>query len=157
MRQPFHDPRNECFRPPEIPLLVVCQQCQREFESYLIQWVDDPTDPAGGYWACPTPDCPGRGYTLDIWPSDAPLGEDVLEESEPDEESADAQSAYSQFADTDDEELGFDEDYVDDEGLDDIDMDFDDDILSSLDDNDDTATGLSPDSVEFTTDDDLPY
>jgi hypothetical protein len=61
---------NDCFRPPEIPIEVFCAHCQQEYDSYLIHWVEDSSFANGGYWACPTPDCDGKGFTFDIWPTD---------------------------------------------------------------------------------------
>ncbi|HEY7087490.1 MAG TPA: hypothetical protein VH518_05330 [Tepidisphaeraceae bacterium] len=61
---------NDCFRPPEVPIQVYCTHCHHEFESYLMQWVRDPTYAAGGFWACPTPGCSGKGFTFDVWPTD---------------------------------------------------------------------------------------
>jgi hypothetical protein len=61
---------NDCFRPPEIPIEVFCAHCQQEYDSYLIHWVEDYSFSNGGYWACPTPGCDGKGFTFDIWPTD---------------------------------------------------------------------------------------
>jgi hypothetical protein len=62
------DPR----KPPAVPTEVFCLHCQREYESYLIEWRVE-TDADGkphGFWCCPTPGCGGRGFGFDIFPTD---------------------------------------------------------------------------------------
>ncbi|MFP4145450.1 MAG: hypothetical protein ACOCTI_07735 [Phycisphaeraceae bacterium] len=68
----------ERFRPPEIPTLVRCCQCGREYESYLIQWHQERLGGRWiGFWACPTEGCDGQGFGFDIFPLDPDyVGED---------------------------------------------------------------------------------
>jgi hypothetical protein len=63
-------------RPPRIPVLVFCLHCQREYESYLIQWVNDEHDGTDGSWKCPTPGCQGAGFGMDIFPVDPEYRDD---------------------------------------------------------------------------------
>lgn len=64
------------FRPPAIPTEVFCLMCQREYESYLIEWREAAA--AGhGRWCCPTPGCHATGFGFEILPTDPEyVGED---------------------------------------------------------------------------------
>jgi len=60
------------FRPPEVSIEVHCLHCDREYDSYLIEWREQP-DASGrpsGFWCCPTPGCNGLGFGFDILPTD---------------------------------------------------------------------------------------
>jgi hypothetical protein len=66
------DPRGDPFGPPEISIEVECLHCGETYDSYLIEWRVE-TDADGeqhGFWCCPTPDCGGRGFGFDIFPTD---------------------------------------------------------------------------------------
>jgi hypothetical protein len=66
------DPDADSMKPPAVPTEVFCLHCQREYESYLIEWRVE-TDAHGrphGFWCCPTPGCGGRGFGFDILPTD---------------------------------------------------------------------------------------
>ncbi|MEX0746254.1 MAG: hypothetical protein WD118_11685 [Phycisphaeraceae bacterium] len=65
------DPETDPFRPPVIPTEVFCLHCHREYESYLIEWRERVADgKREGFWCCPMPDCDGRGFGFDIFPTD---------------------------------------------------------------------------------------
>lgn len=88
------DPDADCFKPPAIPTEVHCLHCNREYESYLIEWrvkrCHDGT--LHGFWCCPTPGCGGAGFGFDLLPTDPEyVGEDgepfwSFDEDEDDEE-----------------------------------------------------------------------
>ncbi len=101
------DPEQDCFKPPAQPVEVHCLHCQREYESYLIEWrIEEYRDGSKhGFWCCPTPGCDGRGFGFDIFPTD------------PDYRNPDGQKMWN---DDDDEE------WLDEEG-----EEFDDDDDSS--------------------------
>ena len=66
------DPAGDPFGPPKVPTLVGCLHCQEIYESYLIEWRLEP-DRNGemrGWWCCPTPGCDGKGFWMDILPTD---------------------------------------------------------------------------------------
>ena len=66
------DPQNDPFGPPEVSIEVGCLHCGETYDSYLIEWRVE-TDADGkqhGFWCCPTPDCDGRGFGFDIFPTD---------------------------------------------------------------------------------------
>ena len=66
------NPDTDPFKPPAIPTEVGCLHCGQVYESYLIEWRIE-TDSDGkphGFWCCPMPDCDGRGFSFDIWPTD---------------------------------------------------------------------------------------
>ena len=68
---PF-DSQGDPFGPPEVSIEVGCLHCGETFDSYLIEWRVE-TDADGkqhGFWCCPTPDCDGRGFGFDIFPTD---------------------------------------------------------------------------------------
>lgn len=65
------NPQDDSFRPPTIPVEVHCLHCDREYESYLIHWVEEERDGRKmGFWCCPTPGCDGKGFGFDIFPTD---------------------------------------------------------------------------------------
>ena len=66
------DPDTDTFKPPAIPTEVGCLHCGLEYDSYLIEWrIETGADgTAHGFWCCPTPDCGGRGFGFDIFPTD---------------------------------------------------------------------------------------
>ena len=65
------NPNADIFRPPVAPTKVFCHHCKKEFESYLIQWKEETVNgEKDGSWACPTPDCDGKGFGFDIFPTD---------------------------------------------------------------------------------------
>lgn len=99
-----HDSETDPFHPPAIPTEVHCLHCGREYQSYLIEWVERP-DIGGpeGFWACPTPGCDGQGFGFDILPTD------------PDYVSEDGESGW--FLDDEAEDDG---DYDDLDDLDDL-------------------------------------
>ena len=71
------DSDNDPYRPPDIPIMVVCAQCGKEFDSYLMQWQEVVIqDEAVGFWACPTEGCEGSGFGIDIIPLDPDYGKE---------------------------------------------------------------------------------
>ena len=65
-------PEGDPFHPPAIPTDVGCLHCGQTYDSYLIEWRIE-TDVDGkphGFWCCPTPNCSGRGFGCDIFPTD---------------------------------------------------------------------------------------
>lgn len=56
--------------PPKTVCEVSCLHCGEVYESYLIRWVDDESWDGAGYWACPTEGCSGKGFLIDILPTD---------------------------------------------------------------------------------------
>ena len=64
---------NDCFAPPKEPCECYCLHCQRTFMSDGI-WFQKIVGRKGrefdGFWMCPTPNCDGKGFTFDIFPTD---------------------------------------------------------------------------------------
>lgn len=90
------DPDTDPFRPPVIPTEVRCLHCGKEYQSYLIEWVEQDADgEAEGFWCCPTPGCSGKGFGFDLLPTDPEyVGEDgqsgwFLDDSDEDEDDYD--------------------------------------------------------------------
>jgi len=99
------------FGPPVIPTEVQCLHCGREYQSYLIQWVEEIVDgEARGFWRCPTPGCDGAGFGFDIFPTDPawvdPTGQ-LQFVSDDDEE--DDEAGFGDDDDFDDEDVGDDQ------------------------------------------------
>ena len=69
-----NDPRRQtdCFAPPMEPCECYCLHCQRVFMSDQIwlQKVVNGREGFDGFWMCPTPNCDGKGFTFDIFPTD---------------------------------------------------------------------------------------
>ena len=72
------DPRDarvndDPFGPPRIPCQCYCLHCRRTFMSSEI-WFQRITNAQpgklDGFWMCPTPNCDGKGFTFDIFPTD---------------------------------------------------------------------------------------
>lgn len=83
--------------------MVCCLHCNQEYDGYKIHWIKVASwGAAGGYWACPTPGCDGRGFCFDIWPTDPEWrdehGNKVWFDDEEDPESED-------FGDGEDDEV----------------------------------------------------
>ncbi|HWP39915.1 MAG TPA: hypothetical protein VNL70_03235 [Tepidisphaeraceae bacterium] len=68
---------------------VFCLHCRRNYDSSLIRWVVDRDYPSGGYWACPTEGCDGKGFTFDIWPADPQWPDQTARSALVDDESDD--------------------------------------------------------------------
>jgi len=112
---------SDSFRPPDIPVKVFCLHCRRNYDSSLIRWVVDRDCPSGGYWACPTEGCDGKGFTFDIWPAD-PQGADqtigfafVDDEPEADDASDPLLDDHEQLSDTDASAIGIAQEWTEDQ------------------------------------------
>lgn len=66
------DPSGDPFGPPEVSIEVACLHCGEEYQSSLIQRriESDADGNQCGFWCCPMPDCGGRGFGFDIFPTD---------------------------------------------------------------------------------------
>ena len=117
------DPRDERlhddpFGPPKIACECYCLHCRRTFMSSEI-WFQRITNAEpgklDGFWMCPTPNCDGKGFTFDIFPTDPDHpanegwydGEDEDSEDEEWDEEFDAATAAAA--------VDFDSDYDPDE------------------------------------------
>jgi hypothetical protein len=61
------------FSPPQDVCECYCLHCGRTFLSdgiWLQRYRQPPRDSMKGFWMCPTPNCDGRGFTFDIFPTD---------------------------------------------------------------------------------------
>ena len=96
------DPDADPFRPPAVPIEVHCLHCDRDYDSYLIEWREqaDEDGQLMGFWCCPTPGCDGLGFGFDILPTDP--------------EYQDERGGWVSFEDDDEEEE--DEDWQEDIG-----------------------------------------
>lgn len=58
--------------PPKEPCECWCLHCRRVFMSDQMWFQRVIGDPSGfkGFWMCPTPNCGGAGFTIDIFPTD---------------------------------------------------------------------------------------
>jgi hypothetical protein len=110
------DPQADPFHPPEIPVEVHCLHCDREYDSYLIEWRESISAEGQrqGFWCCPTPGCDGLGFGFDILPTDPNYQDErggwVSDDEEDDEEeweeseNDEFQDDLSQPPDDDDDE-----------------------------------------------------
>lgn len=64
---------SDAFSPPAQPCECFCLHCGRTFMSsrMWLQRVRGARDGFAGFWMCPTPNCGGKGFTFDIFPTDA--------------------------------------------------------------------------------------
>ena len=61
------------FGPPKVPCECYCLHCRRTFMSSAIWFQRIKNAQPGkldGFWMCPTPNCDGKGFTFDIFPTD---------------------------------------------------------------------------------------
>jgi hypothetical protein len=158
---------NDCFRPPEIPTQVYCLHCHSEFDSYLMQWVEDATYGNGGYWACPTPGCDGKGFTFDVWPTDPEWTDEegnkvAFLDDRPDTEEDQFAAADDWIddeveADVLDEDLIGDDEVTEDELALGDESSFDDELDWGADASDLPAPNRPADTIEFRGDDEVPF
>jgi hypothetical protein len=119
---PRVDP-TDLFSPPQEPCECYCLHCGRTFSSdgiWLQRYRQPPRD-SKGFWMCPTPNCDGRGFTLDIFPTDPhhPCNANGLYDDD-DEEFADDLGACEREALREEllaEGLSIDEDPIDQDDL----------------------------------------
>ena len=66
------DPMDDPMAPPREPCECWCLHCNRTFMSseMWFQRVVGAKDGFPGFWMCPTPNCDGGGFTIDIFPTD---------------------------------------------------------------------------------------
>lgn len=68
------EPHEDDDRPPDQPTPVRCERCGQHYSSAdMVWWVEQHDDPHAWRdfgWRCPTPDCNGMGFGLDIRPTD---------------------------------------------------------------------------------------
>lgn len=71
-QQPWSPPVGDPMGPPAEPCECWCIHCHRTFMSDGIWFQRVIGDPDGfeGFWMCPTPNCSGKGFTFDIFPTD---------------------------------------------------------------------------------------
>jgi len=70
---PGADSGDDCFAPPKEPCECYCLHCGRTFMSTGIWFQrirNSKPGPVDGFWMCPTPNCDGKGFTFDIFPTD---------------------------------------------------------------------------------------
>jgi len=69
---PTGDGERDPFGPPAEPCECYCLHCNRVFMSdgMWFQKVINGRDGFDGFWMCPTPNCDGKGFTFDIFPTD---------------------------------------------------------------------------------------
>lgn len=73
VEDPPPDPETNPDRPPQPPTTVRCERCGRQYRSDQMIWrveCDDDGEPYEGWWACPTEDCGGEGFGVDVRPTD---------------------------------------------------------------------------------------
>ncbi|WP_428939843.1 hypothetical protein [Fontivita pretiosa] len=112
---------SDSFRPPDVPIQVFCLHCRRSYDSSLMHWVADRDYPSGGYWACPTEGCDGKGFTFDIWPADSQWAEQTAgvvfadDESEDDDASDPLLEDHERLSDTDAAAIGIAQEWSEDQ------------------------------------------
>jgi hypothetical protein len=91
---PSPDSSHDPFAPPKTPCEVQCVHCGESYESWHIEWRDEPDAAVtGGAWCCPTPGCDGVGFGFDIFPVDPAWtdenGEHLIAQFDEDDEDDD--------------------------------------------------------------------
>jgi hypothetical protein len=89
--------------PPKQPCECWCMHCRRTFSSSEMWFQRVLNDPGGfkGFWMCPTPNCDGAGFTIDIWPTDPehPINKECVIYGDEDED--DGEFSEDEFLDED--------------------------------------------------------
>ena len=90
------------FPPPDVPIMVYCLHCGKEYMSSEMVPPDGKRteEMMEGFWWCGTPGCNAGGFGLDVFPVDP--------------EWKDPKGLLHIIADDEDEDLEFDEDEEDD-------------------------------------------
>ena len=110
--EPANPDNRDPMGPPAEPCECFCLHCRRVFmsDAMWFQRVINSKDGFPGFWMCPTPNCGGAGFTMDIFPTDPdhPANEgwcsfDDSEDEESGEEDEEWDPAESKYADDDDE------------------------------------------------------
>jgi len=95
--------------PPEEPCECFCLHCRRTFMSDQIwlQRVRNARDGFEGFWMCPTPNCTGAGFTIDIFPTDPehPANEGWHWDDEDDEDDEEAFDETGEWDEGEEEEV----------------------------------------------------
>jgi hypothetical protein len=70
--EPSIPDQDDPMGPPAEPCECFCLHCRRTFMSdrMWFQRVINARDGFSGFWMCPTPNCGGAGFTMDIFPTD---------------------------------------------------------------------------------------
>jgi len=111
---PAFDPFDDPMAPPKEPCECYCLHCQRTFLSDRMWFQRVIGDKRGfpGFWMCPTPNCSGAGFQIDIYPTDPDhpandgwfeFDEDEFDE-EPGEDDVEIDSIEQEGDDADDAE-----------------------------------------------------
>jgi hypothetical protein len=119
--EPQKEDDRDPMGPPAEPCECFCLHCQRTFMSdqMWFQKVINSKDGFPGFWMCPTPNCGGAGFTMDIFPTDPnhPANEgwhssdeedgDQLdgEEGDEDEEWDPAESKFEEYDQFEDDDI----------------------------------------------------
>ncbi len=99
-------PDTDPFKPPKLNTVVACLHCNEEYDSFKIHWVEDASwGVGGGYWACATPGCDGKGFCFDIFPTD------------PEWRDENGEKVWIEDAESDEDEEAFDDEDDDDDDL----------------------------------------
>ncbi len=108
------DPRRDPMAPPDEPCECFCLHCGRTFMSdqMWFQKVKGARDGFPGFWMCPTANCGGAGFTIDIFPTDPnhPANEDCHFDDDGEEDDDDDPDEADYFED----DIPFDDDVTDD-------------------------------------------
>ena len=95
---PGDDPNDDPMAPPKEPCECWCLHCHRTFMSseMWFQRVIGAKDGFPGFWMCPTPNCGGAGFTMDIFPTDPahPANEGWHDCDDEDEEFDEEEQAF---------------------------------------------------------------
>jgi hypothetical protein len=112
--EPDNSDQRDPMGPPEGPCECFCLHCQRVFMSdgMWFQRVINASDGFPGFWLCPTPNCSGAGFCMDIFPTDPDHpanggwhSSDDESEEEGSDENEEWDPSESKFFDEDEDEF----------------------------------------------------